>query len=108
MKHVILIIIAIAAAAGIMLAAYGKKGLKYRKESGANDYVTAVMMAALIYFWALDLINFIYATEAASALTYLFVFGAPVLLIIWVFFNRSKISKEMKAPPKPYKKSSGK
>lgn len=108
MKHVILIIIAIAAAAGIMLAAYGKKGLKYRREQGANDYITAVMMAVIVYFWGIDLLNYIQDPAGSNALTVVFVFGAPILLIIWAVYNRSKIKQEMKAPPKPYKKSSHK
>ena len=104
MLYVILAIASVAASAGIMLAAYGKSGLKYRKGTGANDYVTAVMMAVLVFFWALDLINFVNAPAESSSMTYIFVFGAPILLIVWVIFNRSKLSKEMKSPPKPYKK----
>ena len=108
MKYVIMAIVSIAAAAGLMLAAYGKEGLKYRKEGGANDYITAVLMAVLVFFWGQDLINFINSPAESSTMTYVFVFGAPILLLIWIFSNRSKISKEMKAPPKPYKKSSKK
>jgi len=107
-KYVIIIIIALAAAVGIMFAAYGKKGLQYRKEQGANDIVTAVMMAVIVFFWALDLLNFIAATEAVASMTYVFVFGAPILLIIWILYSRVKIKQEMAAPPKPYKKSSRK
>ena len=108
MKYVIIIIIALAAAVGIMFAAYGKKGLQYRKEQGANDIVTAVMIAVIVLFWALDLLNFIAATEAVDSMTYVFVFGAPILLIIWILYSRVKIKQEMAAPPKPYKKSSHK
>ncbi|MBQ8831219.1 MAG: hypothetical protein IJ017_06440 [Oscillospiraceae bacterium] len=108
MKYVILIIVSLAAAVGIMLAAYGKKGLQYRKEEGANDIVTAIMMAVIIFFWGLDLIGFITATESVSSMTYIFVFGAPVLLIVWILYSRFKIKQEMAAPPKPYKKSSRK
>lgn len=108
MKYVIMIIIALAAAVGVMLASYGKKGLKYRKENGANDIVTAVMMAVIVFFWELDLLTYITAKDSANGMTYLFVFGAPILLVIWVFYSRHKIKQEMSAPARPYKKSSHK
>ena len=100
MKYVIIAIIAIAAAAGIMLAAYGKNGLKYRKDNGATDIVTAVLMAVIVFFWGLDLFNYIASPDTAEALTVLFVFGAPILLVIWIFYNRNKLKQEMAAKRK--------
>ena len=106
MIHVIMIIIALAAAFGIMLLAYSKDGLKYRKEEGANDYVTGFMMAVIIYFWGMDLRTFITGSAETSALTYLFVFGAPILLAVWAVYTRIKTKQQMNEPPKPHKKSS--
>lgn len=100
MNHVIMIIIALAAAFGIMLLVYTKKGLLYRKEQGSNDIVTGVLIAVIVYFWESDLIAFIKNTQQ-SALTYLFVFGAPILIIIWAVYTRIKLKEQMKAPKKP-------
>ena len=100
MKYFILIVIAIAVTVGIMLGAYGKKGLKYRKENGANDIITAVLMAVMVFFWGLDLINYIASPANADSLTTLFVFGAPVLLIVWLFYNRNKLKQEMASKSK--------
>ena len=100
MKYVITAIIAIAAAAGIMLAAYGKDGLKYRKDNGAKDAVTAVLLAVLIFFWGFDLLSYIASPENSDSLTVLFAFGAPILLVIWIFYNRNKIKQEMNSKHK--------
>ena len=106
MIHVIMIIIALAAAFGIMLLAYSKDGLKYRKEEGANDYVTGFMMAVIIYFWGMDLRTFITGSAEISPLSYIFVFGAPILLAVWAIYTRVKIKQQMNEPPKPHKKNS--
>ena len=100
MKYFILIVVALAASAGIMLGAYGKKGLKYRKENGANDIITAVLIAVMVFFWGLDLVNYITSPAAADSLTTIFVYGAPILLIVWLFYNRNKLKQEMSSKGK--------
>ena len=100
MKHVIMIIIAAAAAVGIMFLAYTKKGLKVRKEQGANDYVTGIMMAVIVYFWGMDLLTVINGTAVNLTFTYVFVIGAPVLLIGWIIYTRVKIKELMANPVK--------
>lgn len=101
MIYVIMIIIAVAAGIGIMLLAYTKKGLKFRKEQGANDYITTFMMALIVFFWGMDLISLIEHTAVNTTFTYVFVVGAPVLMIIWGIYTRIKIKEQMAAPPKP-------
>ena len=103
MIHVIQIIIALAAAFGIMLLVYTKNGLKKRKEDGSNDIVTGILIAVMVYFWETDLINFIKDPQQ-SALTYLFVFGAPILIIIWSVYTRIRLKELAKAPKKNGKK----
>lgn len=102
MKHVIIIIISIAAAAGLMFLAYTKKGLKFRKEQGANDYVTGVMMAIIVYFWGMDLLSLISGAGEKQAFTYIFVIGAPVLLVGWIIYTRFKIKEQMAEPKKSH------
>lgn len=94
--QIIMIIIAVAAAFGIILLAYTKEGIKFRKDGGANDYITGLMMAIIVYFWETDLIAFITGKTDVSALSYLFVFGAPVLLAIWAIYTRKKVKEQLK------------
>lgn len=100
MIYVGLIIVALAAAVGVMLLAYSKEGLKFRKEQGANDYVTGFMLAVMIFFWGYDIYTLIIGTAKSPAYSWVFVVGGPILLIIWALYTRVKTKQLMTAPHK--------